>query len=93
MESYSVSIKPSAAKELEALPTLKDRQRATAIIRGLSANPRPQGSLKLAGAPDAYRIRFGSYRIATAPDRQPRRNRGTDHPRLPGTRPGNRCCV
>ena len=63
MESYSVSIKPSAAKELEALPTLKDRQRATAIIRALSANPRPQGSLKLAGAPDAYRIRFGSYRI------------------------------
>ena len=63
MESYSVSIKPSAAKELEALPTLKDRQRATAIIRGLSENPRPQGSLKLAAASDAYRIRFGSYRI------------------------------
>lgn len=63
MESYSVSIKPSAARELEALPVLKDRQRATAIIRGLSDNPRPQGSLKLAGASDAYRIRFGSYRI------------------------------
>ena len=63
MESYSVSIKPSAAKELEALPTLKDRQRATTIIRGLSLNPRPQGSLKLAGASDSYRIRFGSYRI------------------------------
>ena len=63
MESYSVSIKPSAAKELAALPTIKERQRATAIIRGLSGNPRPQGSLKLAGAPDAYRIRFGSYRI------------------------------
>ena len=63
MESYSVSIKASAAKELGALPTLKDRQRATAIIRGLAANPRPQGSLKLAGATDAYRIRFGSYRI------------------------------
>jgi hypothetical protein len=41
VESYSVSIKPSAAKELEALPTLKDRQRATAIIRGLSENPGP----------------------------------------------------
>lgn len=63
MESYSVSIKASAAKELEALPTLKDRLRATATIRGLSVNPRPQGSLRLAGASDAYRIRFGSYRI------------------------------
>ena len=63
MESYSVSIKASAAKELEALPTLKDRQRATTIVRGLAANPRPHGSLKLAGTTDAYRIRFGSYRI------------------------------
>lgn len=63
MESYSVSIKPSAAKELEALPALKDRQRATVLIRGLSVNPRPPGSLKLAGAADAYRIRFGPYRI------------------------------
>ena len=42
---------------------LEDRRRATAIIRGLSENPRPRGSLKLAGASDAYRIRFGSYRI------------------------------
>ncbi len=63
MESYSVSIKPSAAKELGALSTLKNRQRAIAVIRGLSQSPRPQGSLKLAGASDAYRIRFGSYRI------------------------------
>ena len=63
MESYSVSIKSSAAKELEVLSSLKDRQRATAIIRSLASNPRPLGSLKLAGAPDAYRIRFGSYRI------------------------------
>ncbi len=61
MESYSVSIEPSAAKELGALPRLKDRQRATAIIRGLSADPRPRDSLKLAGASDEYRVRFGSY--------------------------------
>ena len=63
MESYSVSIKPSAAKELEALPTLKDRQRAVTIIRGLATEPRPQGCIKLAGAIDAYRVRFGRYRI------------------------------
>jgi mRNA interferase RelE/StbE len=63
VESYNLVIKPAAAKELEALPTLKDRRRAVALIHGLSTNPRPQGSLKLAGATDAYRIRFGSYRI------------------------------
>lgn len=63
MGSYRVSIKPSAARELEALPTVKDRQRATAVIRGLGADPLPHGSLKLAGATGAYRIRFGSYRL------------------------------
>ena len=63
MDVYSVSIKPSAAKELDSLPSLKDRRRAMALIRGLSSNPRPHGSLKLAGASDAYRIRFGSFRI------------------------------
>ena len=63
MESYKVSIKASAAKELEALPTLKDRQRAVALIRGLGTEPRPHGCLKLAGATDAYRVRFGHYRI------------------------------
>ncbi len=66
MESYSISIKASAAKELEALPTLKDRQRAASLIRSLGSNPRPQGSLKLAGAADTYRIRFGHYRILYA---------------------------
>ena len=63
MESYKVSIKASAAKELEALPTLKDRQRAVGIIRGLGTEPRPHGCIKLAGANDAYRVRFGHYRI------------------------------
>lgn len=63
MESYRLSIKQSAAKELEALPTLKDRQRAVTIIRALGENPRPQGSLKLAGSADTYRVRFGRYRI------------------------------
>ncbi len=63
MESYRVSIRASAAKELEALPTLKDRQRAVALIRGLATEPRPRGCIELAGTSDAYRVRFGSYRI------------------------------
>lgn len=63
MESYKVSIKSSAAKELEALPTLKNRQRAVTIIRALAVNPRPGGSVKLAGSHDSYRVRFGRYRI------------------------------
>ena len=63
MENYSVTIKSSAAKELDGLPTLKERQRAVSIIRSLARDPRPHGSVKLAGSVDTYRIRFGSYRI------------------------------
>ncbi len=58
MESYRVSIKASAAKELEALSTLKDNQRAVTLIRGLATEPRPQGCIMLAGTSDTYRVRF-----------------------------------
>ena len=61
MDSYSVFIKPSAVKELEALPP-KDRQRVAEKIQALAANPRPVGSEKLSGL-QQYRLRQGSYRI------------------------------
>ncbi len=61
MASYSLQIKPSAAKELEALPK-KDRQRVVARIQGLATDPRPPGCEKLSGH-DRYRVRQGDYRI------------------------------
>ena len=61
MASYSLLIKPSAAKELESLP-LADRPRAVSRIRGLASEPRPVGSEKLSGQ-EKYRIRQGDYRI------------------------------
>ena len=61
MASYSLRIKPSAVKELEAL-SKKDRQRVAARIRGLAADPRSQGSEKLSGQ-NLYRVRQGDYRI------------------------------
>ena len=61
MASYSLLIKPSAAKELEAVPR-KDRLRITRKIQALSADPRPIGSEKLSGR-EQYRLRQGSYRI------------------------------
>jgi mRNA interferase RelE/StbE len=63
VESYKLSIKPSAVKELEALPSLQLRQRAVSIIHGLARDPRPHGSIKLAGSVNSYRIRSGQYRI------------------------------
>lgn len=52
-----------AAKEPEDLPSVPLRRRAVAIIRGLADNPRPQGSIKLAGSTDACRVLFGRHRI------------------------------
>ncbi len=61
MASYRISIKPSAAKEIEALPK-NDRIRVIKRIKGLSENPRPPGCEKLSGN-DKYRVRQGQYRI------------------------------
>jgi mRNA interferase RelE/StbE len=59
--SYKILIKPSAVKEIEAIPQ-RDRQRLIARIQGLSSNPRPPGSEKLSGQ-DKFRLRQGVYRI------------------------------
>jgi mRNA interferase RelE/StbE len=61
--SYRVLIKPSAAKEIEAVDQKKDRQRIVAGIRSLGDDPRPPGCEKLAGEDDRYRIRVGRYRV------------------------------
>ena len=61
MASYSVGIKRSAAKELEAVPA-KDRKRIVRRIEGLATDPRPPGCEKLSGE-EKYRLRQGNYRI------------------------------
>jgi mRNA interferase RelE/StbE len=60
---YRVLIKPSARKELLAIPTKKDRQRLVRRIELLGEDPRPAGCEKLAGGGDLYRVRQGQYRI------------------------------
>lgn len=70
MASYSLFIKPSAAKELEGLPE-KDRRRIVRKIQALAANPRPPGGEKLTGQ-DRFRIRQGDYRVVYAIDDQGR---------------------
>ena len=61
MASYRLLIKPSAGKEIEALPK-QDRRRIVAKIMSLSDDPRPPGCEKLSGH-DQYRMRQGNYRI------------------------------
>ena len=62
MGRYRLLIKPSAAKELRAIPNKRDRQRIVKRIQGLENDPRPPGSQKLSGR-ERYRIRQGQYRI------------------------------
>ena len=61
MASYSLLIKPSAVKELEALP-VKARRRIIARVEGLASEPRPHGCEKLSGL-EQYRFRQGDYRV------------------------------
>ena len=70
MASYSLLIKPSALKELEAVP-LKNRRRLVTRIEGLAANPRPHGCEKLSGL-EQYRIRQGDYRVIFGVDDEAR---------------------
>lgn len=62
--SYRLDYTPIAERSIERL----DRQLQKRIlqrIESLSRNPRPPGSVKLAGQ-DVYRIRVGDYRIIYA---------------------------
>jgi mRNA interferase RelE/StbE len=59
---YRVLIKPSAKKELVAIPAKKDRQRIVQRVQSLAEDPRPSGCQKLSGY-DRYRLRQGQNRI------------------------------
>lgn len=63
MAGYKLLIKPSAAKELDAIGSRSDRLRIIDRIQALAANPRPPSSEKLAGHEDRYRVRQGRYRV------------------------------
>lgn len=62
MASYSLEIKRSAAREIEKLPTKKERKLIVDRITGLARDPRPAGVEKLTGG-DRYRVRRGPYRV------------------------------
>ena len=63
MANYKVLIKPSAAREIEAVGQKGDRQQIVTRIRSLARDPRPFGSEKLSGREDLYRLRVGRYRV------------------------------
>lgn len=68
MAGYRLLIKPSAAKEIAAIGTKRDRQRIVSRIQALAAEPRPPGCEKLAGLSALFRIRQGHYRVVYTVD-------------------------
>ena len=69
--SYALRIKPSAAKELEAIDAAPIRRKIVEVIQSLASEPRPAQCTKLAGREAAYRLRVGDYRIVyTVNDRE-----------------------
>ena len=65
MAKYRLLIKPSAAKEIEAINSKKDRQRVVRRIEALALTPRPAGCERLSSS-EQYRVRQGPFRIVYA---------------------------
>jgi mRNA interferase RelE/StbE len=60
--TYNITFAKSAAREVERLPQ-EIARRALTRIDSLKLNPRPRGSVKLAGTQSTWRIRVGEYRV------------------------------
>jgi mRNA interferase RelE/StbE len=59
---YLVAYKKSVEKELRAVPAAA-RKKIVIQIQSLANNPRPNGSAKICGADNIYRIRQAAYRV------------------------------
>ena len=62
MGDYSVEIKPSVRKEIEALPA-SVLARIIYKLESLGHAPRPAGCKKLKGYKDQWRVRVGDWRV------------------------------
>ena len=59
---YVIEYKKSVEKELRKLPSTQLKS-IVAKIRTLATNPHPEGSVKLRGSSDLFRIRHADYRV------------------------------
>ena len=72
MAGYSLSIKPSAAEELQSISDKATLTRLIEKVKSLATQPRQSGSEKLAGRPNLYRVRQGNYRVIYSVDDEAR---------------------
>ena len=59
---YDIVLAPLAERQFRKLQTFTQR-RLKPHIDGLATEPRPDGTVKVQGESDLYRIRVGDYRI------------------------------
>ena len=62
MARYDIEMSATAEKQIRKIPQ-KDQIAVFRRIQELATEPRPQGSRKLQGYDDVYRIRVRNYRI------------------------------
>ena len=65
--AYEVEFEAQVAKQLRDMQRA-DLQRVMDRVKALADDPRPQGSEKLAGLANAWRIRSGNYRVVYTVD-------------------------
>ena len=65
--AYEVEFEAQVAKQLRDMQRA-DLQRVMGRVKALADDPRPQGSEKLAGMANAWRIRSGNYRVVYTVD-------------------------
>jgi mRNA interferase RelE/StbE len=71
---YEILLERRAEKDLRKLSS-ELFQRIIAKIQSLSENPKPQGSRKITGSKNDWRIRIGDYRAIYEIDEQEKRVR------------------
>jgi mRNA interferase RelE/StbE len=62
MARYRIEISRTAEQQLKKIRR-GDQRRVVAAILGLADDPHPNGSRKLVGYDDVFRIRVGQYRV------------------------------
>ena len=60
--AYTLAFSPLAERQFRKFSTFLQK-RLKPQIEALAEDPRPPGTLKVAGEPNLYRIRVGDYRI------------------------------
>jgi mRNA interferase RelE/StbE len=63
--AYAIEFRPAARKAIDRLEE-SVFNRISPRIDALTDNPRPMGSVKLAGHPSLFRIRIGDWRVVYA---------------------------